>query len=106
MRLRDPVLFYHSQQERAIVGLMEVSRRAYPDPTSSDPQWLTCDFVPVQSLSRPVNLSEVKQDARLSDCALVRQPRLSVLALTKQEYDAILLLEQPGFASKGRQIER
>lgn len=89
MRLHDPVLFYHSQQERAVVGLMEVSRRAYPDPTSADPQWLTCDFVPIRSLARPVLLAEIKADSNLTEMGLVRQPRLAVMSLTAREFDII-----------------
>ena len=89
MRLHDPVLFYHSQQERAVVGLMEVSRRAYTDPTSADPQWLTCDFAPIRSLARPVSLAEIKADPRLAMIGLVRQPRLAVMPLTAQEFNII-----------------
>ena len=90
MRLRDPVLFYHSQHERAVVGLMEVSRQAYPDPTSADPQWLTCDFVPIRSLSRPILLTEMKKDLRLARTGLLRQPRLAVMPLTSLEFDIII----------------
>ena len=89
MRLHDPVLFYHSQQELAVVGLMEVSGRAYPDPTSADPQWLTCDFTPIRSFARPVSLTEIKVDSRLAEMGLVRQPRLAVMPLTAQEFDVI-----------------
>ena len=89
MQLHDPVLFYHSQQERAVVGLMEVSRRAYSDPTSAEPQWLTCDFAPIRSLVRPVSLAEIKADSRLAEIGLVRQPRLAVMPLTAQEFDII-----------------
>ena len=89
MRLHDPVLFYHSQQERAVVGLMEVSKSAYSDPTSADPKWLTCDFAPIRSLARPVSLAEIKADSRLAEMGLVRQPRLAVMPLTAQEFDII-----------------
>ena len=89
MRLHDPVLFYHSQQELAVVGLMEVSGKAYPDPTSADPQWLTCDFAPMRSLARPVSLAEIKADSRLAEMELVRQPRLAVMPLTAQEFEII-----------------
>ena len=89
MRLHDPVLFYHSQQDRAVVGLMQVSRRAYSDPTSADPQWLTCDFAPIRSLARPVSLAEIKADSRLTEMGLVRQPRLAVMPLTAKEFDII-----------------
>ena len=50
MRLGDEVLYYHSQQELAVVGAMRVTREAYPDPTSADSQWLTCDFIPMKTL--------------------------------------------------------
>lgn len=89
MQLHDAVLFYHSQQERAVVGLMEVSRTAYSDPTSADPQWLTCDFAPIRSLARPVSLAELKADPRLAMIGLVRRPRLAVMLLTAQEFDII-----------------
>jgi len=89
MHLYDPVLFYHSQQERAVVGLMEVSRRAYSDPTSADPQWLTCDFAPMRSLERPVSLAQIKADSRLAMIGLVRQPRLAVMPLTAQEFNIV-----------------
>lgn len=75
MRLGDTVLFYHSQQELAVVGVMEVTREAYPDPMSADPQWLTCDFAPVKTLAHPVSLATIKADSRFANLGLVRQPR-------------------------------
>ena len=89
MRLGDPVLFYHSQQELAVVGVMNVSREAYPDPTSADPQWSTCDFVPVKTLARPVSLDAIKADSRLATLALVRQPRLAIMAVTEEQFQII-----------------
>lgn len=85
MRLGDHALFYHSQQEQAVMGVMEVTREAYPDPTSADPQWLTCDFRPIESLRRPVPLADVKVEPRLAGCPLVRQPRLAVAPMTHAE---------------------
>jgi len=95
MRLGDPVLFYHSQKELAVVGLMKVTREAYPDPTSIDQQWLTCDFTPVQTLLKPVPLSELRKHAELAELPLLRQPRLAVMTLTPTEYETILTLGQP-----------
>jgi predicted RNA-binding protein with PUA-like domain len=89
MRYGDTVLFYHSQQELAVVGIMQVTREAYPDPTSADPQWLTCDFTPLQALPRPVTLAEIKADSRLSTLALVRQPRLAVMPVTADQFRII-----------------
>jgi predicted RNA-binding protein with PUA-like domain len=89
MRLGDEVLYYHSQQELAVVGIMQVTREAYPDPTSADPQWLTCDFTPLQALPCPVTLAEIKADSRLSALALVRQPRLAVMPVTTDQFRII-----------------
>jgi len=85
MRIGDRVFFYHSQQELAVVGIMEVTREAYPDPTSSDPQWLTCDFRPVLTLAKPVTLSEIRAEPTLAKLLLIRQPRLAVMPLTEEE---------------------
>ena len=82
MQVGDQVLFYHSQQELAIMGLMEVKHTAYPDPTSNDPAWLTCDFRPIFSFSRPVPLAAIKADIRLASLPLVRQPRLAVMPVS------------------------
>ncbi len=90
MRLGDAVLFYHSQQGLAVMGVMQVRREAYPDPTSNDPHWLTCDFAPVKTLERPVPLHEIKADARLVALALVRQPRLAVMPVTQDEFCVII----------------
>jgi len=79
MRLGDSVLLYQSQQDQAIVGLIEVTREAYPDPTSADPQWLTCDFRPLRTLTNPVPLATLRQDTGLVNLPLIRQPRLSVM---------------------------
>jgi predicted RNA-binding protein with PUA-like domain len=92
MRNGDLVLFYHSQQELSVVGLMEVTQEAYPDPTSSDPKWLTCDFRPLQTLSHPVTLTEIKANPALSELPLVRQPRLSVMPITPEEFEEILAI--------------
>ena len=89
MRLGDKVLYYHSQQELAVVGVMSVSREAYPDPTSADPQWLTCDFTPLKTLPRPVTLVELKADSRLATLALLNQPRLAVIPVDPEQFRII-----------------
>ena len=89
MRVGNAVLFYHSQQERAVVGVLEVTRAAYPDPTSADPQWLTCDFAPVKTLTQPVSLQEIRSNPHLASLALVRQPRLSVMPVTEEQFQII-----------------
>ena len=90
MRTGDEVLFYHSQQELAVVGVMVVTREAYPDPTSADPQWLTCDFAPVKTLAHPVTLETIKADTRLAAIALICQPRLAVMPVTEAKFRVIV----------------
>lgn len=92
MRLGDFVLYYHSQQERSVVGVMEVTRVAHPDPTSADPRWLTCDFAPVQSLPVAVPLARIKREPALATFPVLRQPRVAVLPLTVFEFLAVLHL--------------
>ena len=95
MRAGNEVLFYHSQQELAVVGVMTVTREAYPDPTSADPQWLTCDFAPVKTLVRPVTLDDIKADTRLAKMALVRKPRLAVMPVTTEQFQIVTQDFQP-----------
>ncbi|MEI6972782.1 MAG: EVE domain-containing protein [bacterium] len=92
MRIGDEVLYYHSQKELAVVGLMQVSREAYPDPTCTDPRWLTCDFAQVETLEQPVSLAVIKANPRLSTLGLIRQPRLAVMPLTADQFDIIVKL--------------
>jgi predicted RNA-binding protein with PUA-like domain len=94
MRAGDRVLYYHSNagDETAVVGIAEVAREAYPDATSDDPRWVAVDLVPVKPLKHPVTLERIKQEPSLSDVALVRQSRLSVMPLTKEEFDTIVKL--------------
>ncbi len=90
MQLGDAVLYYHSQQELAVVGVMEVTREEYPDPTANDPQWITCDFSPLMTLPRPVTLIEIKATKSLASLFLVRQPRLAVMPLTFEQFHIIV----------------
>jgi len=92
MKKGDQVLFYHSGEARAVVGIAKVLRGAYPDPTSEDPRWLAVDLAPLAQLKRPVSLREIKAVPSLHSIALVRQSRLSVMALTADEFSAIVEL--------------
>jgi len=92
MRIGDQVLFYHSQEERAIVGILEVTREAYPDSTSADPKWLTCDFAPVQPLPRPITRDELAAHPELRTMALIRQPRLAVSPVTVEHFALVVTL--------------
>jgi predicted RNA-binding protein with PUA-like domain len=90
MRSGDRVLFYHSGKEKAVVGVAEVVRTAYADPTADDPQWVAVDLKPVKPLASPVQLAAIRYDKRLSGLPLIRQSQLSVMPLTQDEFETIL----------------
>ena len=92
MKAGDLVLFYHSNDGKQVVGIAKVAKEAYQDPTTEDKNWVVVDLVPVETLKQPVTLEQVKADDRLKDVGLVRQGRLSVMALKPEEFDRILEL--------------
>jgi predicted RNA-binding protein with PUA-like domain len=92
MRVGDRVLFYHSGKGKEVVGLAEVVKSAYADPTSNDSQWVAVDLKPLKPLGNPVPLASIRYDKRLSQLPLIRQSQLSVMPLTKDEFDVILSL--------------
>ena len=94
MKEGDLCLFYHSVNEKAIVGIAEVVEEYYKDPTTDDHRWYVMDVVPVRKLKRAVALAEVKADDRLSDMQLVKYSRLSVQAVKKEEFDLIIELSE------------
>ena len=94
MRTGDEVLFYHSGEEKAVVGIAKVVRTAYRDPTAPDEDWSTIDLVPVRPLERPVSLRQIKNEPSLNQIQLVRQSRLSVMPLGSKEFRAILRMEE------------
>jgi predicted RNA-binding protein with PUA-like domain len=93
MKAGDLVLFYHSGKAREVVGIARVVKEFYPDPTTDDPQWVVVDLVPERQLKKPVALKQVKNDERLQEIALVRHSRLSVMPLTKTEFEIIIGME-------------
>ena len=80
MRKGDEVLFYHSVDEKAVVGIARVKRVAYPDPTAKEGDWSTVDLAPIKPLGHPVTLDQIKAKRPLKNISLVRQSRLSVHA--------------------------
>ena len=90
MKKGDLVLWYHSVKEKRVIGVVKVTREHYPDPTTEDDRWSVVDVSPVLQLKVPVTLADVKANADLSEIALVRQSRLSVMPLDKAAYQAIL----------------
>jgi len=90
MKKRDQVFFYHSVSEKQIVGLASVAREAYPDPTAKEGEWVGVDLIPGKTLARPVPLAEIKADNALKDILLLRNSRLSVIPLTKAQFDRLM----------------
>jgi len=90
MKKGDLLLYYHSNEGLAIVGIARVVKEEYQDPTTDDDRWVAVDIEPVKPLKNPVTLADIKQKKGLENIALVRQGRLSVVPVTKDEYDAIL----------------
>ena len=86
----DHVLFYHSGEDKAVVGVAKVTRTAYQDPTAKDEDWSAVELAPVKKLPRPVTLAEIKARPQLKDIPLVRQSRLSVMPLTAKDFDFIV----------------
>lgn len=78
MTLGDRGFFYHSQKEKAIVGIVEICAESHPDSTSDDPRWECVDIRALAAMPAPVTLERIKAKPRLADMPLVRQPRLSV----------------------------
>jgi predicted RNA-binding protein with PUA-like domain len=86
----DEVLFYHSGEDKAVVGIAKVTRTAYRDATAKEGDWSAVDLVPVKPLPRPVTLAEIKAKPQLKNIALVRQSRLSVMPLSAKDFQTIL----------------
>jgi|TARA_B110000503_G_scaffold31884_1_gene51672 predicted RNA-binding protein with PUA-like domain len=86
----DLALFYHSVNEKAVVGLAEVVREFYPDPTSTNDAWVVVDLVPIQKLKNSVTLAMIKEDDRLSEMVLVKNSRLSVQPVSQEAFDIII----------------
>ena len=88
MKRGDKVLFYHSVSEKAVVGISEVSRENFPDPT--DEKWIAVELKPLEKFAKPVTLNEIKAHKDLQNIALVKHSRLSVMPLTREEFETIL----------------
>ncbi|CAN5847515.1 EVE domain-containing protein [soil metagenome] len=92
MKTGDQVLFYHSVSEKAVVGLAEISKENFPDPV--DEKWLAVELKPVEKFKKAVTLDEIKSEKTLENIALIKQSRLSVMPLTKKEFEKILNLSR------------
>ena len=89
MKKGDLAFFYHTGDEKQVVGIVEVIREAYPDPTDKDGVFKAVDIKAVKPLKAPVTLAAVKADKRLKDMVLAKQPRLSVQPVTAEEWKIV-----------------
>ncbi len=89
MELGDLGFFYHSQKEKAVVGIVEVCASAHPDSTTDDERWDCVDIKAVEPLKTPVTLDSIKADPRLAEMVLVKNSRLSVQPVTEDEWNVI-----------------
>jgi len=92
MKQGDLVFFYHSVSDKQVMGYGRVGREAYPDPTATEGEWCCVDLVPVRALKKPVSLEAIKADPVLKSMPLVKQSRLSVTPLTREQFDQVLQL--------------
>lgn len=92
MKKGDTVFYYHSNIGKEIVGLARVLKEAYPDPTATEGDWSCVDVEPVKPLKKPVTLDTMKADKILKEMKLVKQSRLSVSPVTKEQHTRIMEL--------------
>jgi predicted RNA-binding protein with PUA-like domain len=90
MKKGDLVMFYHSNEGMEVVGIAEVIKEAYQDPTTDDQKWVVVDLKPKNKLKKPVTLTQIKADPMLAQIGLVKQGRLSVMPLKREEFDRIV----------------
>jgi predicted RNA-binding protein with PUA-like domain len=96
MKSGDQVLFYHSVNGKAVVGVAVVSREAFRDPTATSGDWSAVEIQPVRPVRPPVTLEQIKSDPALAQIPLLRQSRLSVMQLSEKEFEGVLGLAGAG----------
>ena len=92
MSVGDRGFFYHSQKEKAVVGIVEVCKEAHPDSTTDDPRWECVDIKAIEPLKTAVTLETIKADPRLAEMSLVKSSRLSVQHVRAEEWQIICAL--------------
>ena len=96
MKKGDKALFYHSNIGKAVIGIITIVKEAYQDPTTDEVAWVCVDVAPNEKLKNPVTLAAIKANPNLADMQLIKQSRLSVSAVTKEEFDEILKMSKKG----------
>ncbi len=92
MKKGDPVFYYHSGDEKQVVGLAQVEKAAYADPTATEGDWSAVDLAAVKPLAKPVTLATIKADKMLKDMVLARNSRLSVSPVTEAQFNQLTTL--------------
>jgi len=92
MKKDDLVFIYHSNEDKAIIGIAKISKENYPDPKAKD--WIVVDITPVKKLTTPVSLAQIKSDKRFVEMVLVKSSRLSVQPVKKEEYELVIKLSE------------
>ncbi len=90
MKKGDQVIFYHTGEERQAVGIAEVVKEAYQDPTTDETAWVCVDLKPVRKLATPITLAQIKADPKLKDIGLIKNGRLSVVQLSEAEFSVLV----------------
>lgn len=90
MKVNDQAFFYHSNIGKEVVGIVTISAEAEPEPGDTSGKWVVVKVKPQRKLERPVTLKAIKAEPRLAGCELIRQSRLSVCELTKEEWNVVL----------------
>jgi predicted RNA-binding protein with PUA-like domain len=93
MKKGDLLLYYHSNEGKAVVGVARIAREAYPDPTTED-DWSAVDIEPVRALARPISLDELRSHPVLCNMMIFRRARLSVVPVTPEEFELVLALSK------------
>lgn len=94
MKKGDLALFYHSNEDKAIVGIAKISKESFQDPTTKEPAWVAVEVSMHKKLKNPVGLADVKKDRRLANMVLVKNSRLSVQPVKPSEFDVIMELSE------------
>jgi predicted RNA-binding protein with PUA-like domain len=92
MKTGDAVFFYHSGEGKSVVGIARVVKEFYPDPMADEGDWSAVNLAPVKPLAQPVTLAQIKADKILQEMKLVKQSRLSVLPVTREQFVRLLAL--------------
>jgi predicted RNA-binding protein with PUA-like domain len=94
MKKGDLVGFYHSGEEKSVVGLARVAKEFYPDPTAEEGDWSCVDLTAAKALTKPVTLAQIKSDKVLKEMEIVRQSRLSVSPVSREQFERLLKLAE------------